>query len=77
MSSQSIGPHEILSNETVVQVKNMRGLVKSHYVHSNGVVVHKIILTHKWKRSFGVHGKWEAMEKHITKEPNYSFVSVV
>ena len=72
---KSIGPYEILPAGTPVAMKNYRGVILSHNVAPNGVVVHKIKIMSKLVRTFGKNYKIVPTEKII--EPNYSFVYVI
>lgn len=76
MNQKSIGPHEILANGTRVQVKGFRGLIVSHYVAENGVVVHSIQYDQKMIKT-GSRMHWVSIEPKKPKSCNYSFVYVV
>ena len=73
--NMKIGCFDILYPDTTVNVNGYRGIVMGHSRHSNGVIVHKIRLTHKHTKNAG---KWRMVEiEEKTIEPNYSFVSTI
>jgi hypothetical protein len=73
--------HDTLPVGTSVSVGNRKGIIKSSFIGpaSNGGTVghHTVTFTHRFKRSFGARGTWEALQKSKDESCNYSAINII
>ena len=68
----SINPHQALDPGTKIRhTKGYKGIILSHYIADNKVVVHKVKLTHKYRAK-----KYREIDP-IIQDTNYSFIEAI
>lgn len=74
-----LNPMDILAKDTIITIGNKQGKVLSHEIHNatpcGKIVVHTVLITHKWKVLPANRGTWIEIDKPYKWTGNYTAIT--